>query len=246
MDKAGHKIFEFAKGPIFTHILLTDEINRATPKTQSALLEAMEEHQVSVAGTTFTLDEPFFVMATQNPIEMEGTFPLPEAQLDRFLFKIFVGYPSPAELSQIIRQTTIAERVEIRTVLPHDRAQEWIVNARRLVREVLVATPVEAYVVQLVTATRPTDHGASDPASRYLRYGASPRGAQAILMGAKVMALINGRVNVSFEDVDRMLVPALNHRVVLSFEAEADKRTSTEILEEITGPLRKSASDARA
>ncbi|MBI3997085.1 MAG: MoxR family ATPase [Candidatus Omnitrophica bacterium] len=246
VDKAGHKIFEFAKGPIFTHILLTDEINRATPKTQSALLEAMEEHQVSVAGTTFTLDEPFFVMATQNPIEMEGTFPLPEAQLDRFLFKIFVGYPSPAELSQIIRQTTIAERVEIRTVLPHDHAQEWIVNARRLVREVLVATPVEEYVVQLVTATRPTDHGASDPASRYLRYGASPRGAQAILMGAKVMALINGRVNVSFEDVDRMLVPALNHRVVLSFEAEADKRTSTEILEEITGPLRKSASDARA
>ena len=238
VDRDGRKAFEFSKGPIFTHILLTDEINRATPKTQSALLEAMEEHQVTVSGTTFTLDEPFFVIATQNPIEMEGTFPLPEAQLDRFLFKIFVDYPSSDELSRILRQTTTAERASVKPVLPPDHAQAWILNARRLVREVLVATPIEEYVVRLVTATRPTDGGAETPANRFLRYGASPRGAQAILMGAKVLALIDGRVNVSFEDVDRVLLAALNHRVVLSFEAEADKKTPAEILTEVTSSLR--------
>ena len=238
VDRGGHKAFEFSRGPVFTHILLTDEINRATPKTQSALLEAMEEHQVTVAGTTFTLEEPFFVIATQNPIEMEGTFPLPEAQLDRFLFKVVVGYPSPEELAQIIRQTTVAERASVKPVLPPDQARAWILHARRLVRDVLVATPIEAYVVRLVTATRPTDGGADGPASRFLRYGASPRGAQAILLGAKVLALMDGRVNVSFEDVDRVLLSALTHRVVLSFEAEADKRTSAEILTEITAPLR--------
>ena len=238
VDRDGHKVFEFAKGPVFTHILLADEINRATPKTQSALLEAMEEHQVSVAGTTFRLDEPFFVMATQNPIEMEGTFPLPEAQLDRFLFKIFVGYPSPAELSRIIRQTTTVQSGSVKSVLPPDRAQIWILSARRLVREVLVASQVEEYVVQLVTATRPSEDGAENPAKRFLRYGASPRGAQAILMGAKVLALVQGRVNVSFEDVDRVILPALSHRVILSFEAEADKRTAADILTELTGPFR--------
>ena len=238
VDRDGRKAFEFSKGPVFTHILLTDEINRATPKTQSALLEAMEEHQVTVSGTTFTLDEPFFVIATENPIEMEGTFPLPEAQLDRFLFKIFVDYPSTDELARILRQTTMAERVSVKPVLPPDRARAWILSARCLVREVLVATLIEEYVVRLVTATRPTDGGADTPANRFLRYGASPRGAQAILMGAKVLALIDGRVNVSFEDVDRVLLSALNHRVVLSFEAEADKKTSTEILTEVTAPLR--------
>ena len=238
VDRGGHKAFEFAKGPVFTHLLLADEINRATPKTQSALLEAMEEHQVTVAGTTFRLEEPFFVIATQNPIEMEGTFPLPEAQLDRFLFKVLVGYPSASELSRILRQTTTAEASTVTTVLPKDGAQAWILSARRLVREVLVATPIEEYVVRLVTATRPTDHGAEHPASRFLRYGASPRGAQAILMGAKVLALIDGRVNVSFDDVDRVVLPALNHRVVLSFEAEAEKRTANDILTELTEPLR--------
>ena len=238
VDRDGRKQFEFAKGPIFTHVLLTDEINRATPKTQSALLEAMEERQVTVSGTTFRLEEPFFVMATQNPIEMEGTFPLPEAQLDRFLFKIFVGYPSSEELSRILRQTTVVETASAASVLPQDRAQGWILDARRLVREVLVATPIEEYVVRLVTATRPSEDGADNPAKRFLRYGASPRGAQAMLMGAKVFALIDGRVNVSFDDVDRVTVPALNHRVVLSFEAEADKRTATDILTELTAPLR--------
>ncbi len=245
VDRDGRKAFEFAKGPVFTHILLADEINRATPKTQSALLEAMEEHQVTMAGTTFRLDEPFFVMATQNPIEMEGTFPLPEAQLDRFLFKIFVDYPSASELSRIIRQTTVAESVTIKPVWPPERAHAWILNARRLVREVLVASPIEEYVVRLVTVTRPGDDGGDHPANRFLRYGASPRGAQAILMGAKVLALVNGRVNVSFDDVDHVTLPALAHRVVLSFEAEADKRTPAEILTELTEPLRRSARAAR-
>jgi MoxR-like ATPase len=240
VDRDGRKAFEFAQGPVFTHILLADEINRATPKTQSALLEAMEEHQVTVAGTTFRLEEPFFVIATQNPIEMEGTFPLPEAQLDRFLFRIFVDYPSTEELSRILRQTTVAEMAAARTVLPGDRVQGWILTARRLVREVLVASPVEQYVVRLVTATRPSVDGSENPATRFLRYGASPRGAQAILMGAKVLALINGRVNVSFDDVDRVLLPALNHRVILSFEAEADRRSATDILTELTEPIRAS------
>ncbi len=240
VDREGRKVFEFAQGPIFTHILLADEINRATPKTQSALLEAMEEHQVTIAGATSRLDEPFFVMATQNPIEMEGTFPLPEAQLDRFLFKVLVDYPSAAELSQIIRQTTTVELASAKPVLPEERAQAWILSARHLVRQVLVASPIEEYVVRLVTATRPSQDGAENPARRWLRYGASPRGAQAILMGAKVLALTEGRVNVSFEDVDRVVLPALAHRVILSFEAEADKRTASEILVELTAPLQRS------
>ena len=241
VDQDGHKTFEFSKGPVFTHILLADEVNRATPKTQSALLEAMEERQVTVSGTTFQLEEPFFVMATQNPIEMEGTFPLPEAQLDRFLFKIFVDYPSAEELSQVIRQTTAAETASIEPVLPTAEARDWILSARRLVREVLVARPLEEYVVRLVTATRPgDDHSAQATlATKFFRYGASPRGAQAILLGAKVLALMHGRVHVSFEDIDHVVLPALTHRVVLSFEAEADKRTATDLLTELTEPLRR-------
>jgi len=239
VDRDGRKVFEFAKGPVFTHILLADEINRATPKTQSALLEAMEEHQVTVAGATSRLEEPFFVVATQNPIEMEGTFNLPEAQLDRFLFRVFVGYPSAEDLSRIIHQTTAAEVVVAKTILPQEHAQAWINNAQRLVRDVLVAHPVEEYIVRLITTTRPSEDGAENPAKRLLRYGASPRGAQAILLGAKVLALVNGRVNVSYEDVDRVVAPALNHRIVLSFEAEADKRSPTEILTELTEPVRR-------
>ncbi|MBI2093395.1 MAG: MoxR family ATPase [Candidatus Omnitrophica bacterium] len=236
VDRDGHKVFEFARGPVFTHILLADEINRATPKTQSALLEAMEEHQVTVAGSTFHLEEPFFVIATQNPIEMEGTFPLPEAQLDRFLFRSFVDYPSPEELSEVLRRTTTAHLSTITPVLSAEKAQSWILQARRLVREVLVAKPVEDYVVKLVVATRPGTQETA--ATRLLRYGASPRGAQAMLMGAKVLALMDGRVNVSFEDVDRLIQPALNHRIILSFEAEADRRSAAEILKELTGSLR--------
>jgi MoxR-like ATPase len=240
VDRGGHKAFEFARGPVFTNILLADEINRATPKTQSALLEAMEEHQVTAAGTTFKLDEPFFVIATQNPIEMEGTFPLPEAQLDRFLFKLLVGYPSSDDLSRIIRQTTAADTAALKTALPTETAAAWIVAARRLVREVLVASAIESYVVRLVTATRPEGDGPENPAAKFLRYGASPRGAQALLIGAKVLALMDGRVNVSYEDVDRVMLPALSHRVVLSFEAEADKRSAPDILNEILTPVQRS------
>ena len=241
VDREGHKAFEFARGPVFTHVLLADEINRATPKTQSALLEAMAEHQVTIAGTTFPLEQPFFVIATQNPIEMEGTFPLPEAQLDRFLLKLVIGYPSTKDLSRILRQTTVADAASLTPVLPLARAPGWILAARRLVREVLVASTIEEYVVRIVTATRPIEGGAEQPAKRWLRYGASPRGAQAILMGAKVFALLEGRVNVSFDDIDRMVLPALTHRVVLSFEAEAEQRSAVEVLTELTTPLRQEA-----
>ena len=237
VDRDGRKVFEFAKGPVFTHILLADEINRATPKTQSALLEAMAEQQVTVSGTTHRLEEPFFVIATQNPIEMEGTYPLPEAQLDRFLLKLLVDYPSDEELLRIVQQTTGAEESTMSAVLPADRARTWILEARRLVREVLVARDVAEHVVRLVAATRPGG-GDAQTAARWLRFGASPRGAQAILMGAKVFALLDGRVNVSYEDIDRLILPALMHRVILSFEAEAEKRAASDILTELTQPLR--------
>jgi len=239
VDRDGRKVFEFAQGPVFTNILLADEVNRASPKTQSALLEAMEEHQVSVAGSTFPLEEPFFVIATQNPIEMEGTYPLPEAQLDRFFFRVFVNYPSSEDLTRIIQQTTAADLPEAESVLAGEQARAWILRARRLAREVLVARPIEEYIVRLVTATRPAGPGADGIAAKFVRYGASPRGAQAILMGAKVRALIDGRVNASFEDVDRLVLPALNHRLVLSFEAEAERRTTADVLEEIVAPLRR-------
>jgi len=238
VDRDGRKVFEFAPGPVFTHILLADEVNRATPKTQSALLEAMAEYQVTVSGKTYPLDEPFFVIATQNPIEMEGVYSLPEAQLDRFVFRIFVTHPSAEELSRILRQTTVANVPTARQVLAQPEAREWILQARQLVREVLVAHPIEEYVVKLVKATHPDGASSDGLARRWIRYGASPRGAQAILMGAKGLALMRGRVNVSFEDVDRVMLAALNHRLVLSFEAEAERRTATDILRELTDPLR--------
>ncbi|MBI3324906.1 MAG: AAA family ATPase [Candidatus Omnitrophica bacterium] len=238
VERDGRKVFEFSPGPVFCNCLLADEVNRATPKTQSALLEAMAEDQVTVSGKTYPLEEPFFVIATQNPIEMEGVYNLPEAQLDRFLFRIFVEAPSEEELIKILQQTTVVALPFARQVLPTDTARAWIVNARRLVREVLVAKPIEEYVVRLVTSTQP--NGSPDSlASRFIRYGASPRGAQALLMGAKALALVRGRVNVSFEDVDRILQNALNHRIVLSFEAEAERRTTSEILHELTDPIRR-------
>jgi len=198
----------------------------------------MAEYQVTVSGKTYQLEEPFFVMATQNPIEMEGVYNLPEAQLDRFLFRIFVTMPSAEELSRILQQTTTPHAPSVSQILSTASAREWILNARRLVREVLVAKPVEDYTVRLVSATHPNGASSSPVAQRLIRYGASPRGAQAILMGAKVRALVKGRVNVSFEDVDRMLLPALNHRLVLSFEAEAERRTAVDILRELTEPIR--------
>ncbi len=236
------KRFDFSPGPIFTNILLADEINRATPRTQSALLEAMEERQVSAGGVTRPLVEPFFVLATQNPIEMEGTYPLPEAQVDRFLLKIFIDYPTADELREILKRTTASARSEIVPAFDPAEAAEEIGEMRQLVREVLISAEVERYIIDIVTSTRPDKRRAADPdarpVDRYVNYGSSPRGAQALVLGAKVAALLDGRANVGYEDVDRVLVPALNHRVVLNFEAEADKVSAAEILRRVRDEVR--------
>ena len=233
-DERGTKRFEFSPGPLFTNIVLADEINRATPRTQSALLEAMEERQVSVAGVTRPLEEPFFVLATQNPIEMEGTYPLPEAQVDRFMLKVFIDYPTAGELHEILKRTTTGDSYTITPVLRDDAAAERISEMQRLVREVLISKNVEKYIVDIVTATRPEKGKGSSSeggiVDKYVNYGSSPRGAQALVLASKVVALLDGRANVSYEDVDGILFPAINHRLVLNFEAEADKVTAEEIL----------------
>ena len=238
----GMKQFEFSPGPLFTNIILADEINRATPRTQSALLEAMEERQVSVAGVTRALSEPFFVLATQNPIEMEGTYPLPEAQVDRFSLKIYIDYPTSPELHEILDRTTASERYSIKQVLPESGAAERLKAMQQVVREVLISKGVQRYIVDIVTATRPS-RGKTSPADpsmvdRYVSYGSSPRGAQTLVLASKVVALLDGRANVSYEDVDRVLFPALNHRLVLNFEAEADRVTVEDILREVRMQVR--------
>jgi MoxR-like ATPase len=217
----GRRMFEFVAGPIFTHLLLADEINRATPKTQSALLEAMAEEQVTVAGTTHPLPAPFFVLATLNPIEMEGTYRLPEAQLDRFLFKVHLEYPSQGELERILGTTTVAEVPAIRPVLARETAEARTLELRRLVRRVLVAPHVERYAAGLVRLTSPSST-TDDAIRRYVTYGASPRGGQALLLGGKVMALLDGRGHVALEDVDAVAQAALRHRLVMSFVAESE------------------------
>ncbi len=217
----GRRDFRFMPGPVFTNLLLADEINRATPKTQSALLEAMAERQVTVAGTSHLLPQPFFVLATLNPIEMEGTYPLPEAQLDRFLFKVLLESPSQRELEQILRATTGAETATVAAVLPADAAVGRVESLRRLVREVIVAPPLERYAARLVGSSAPRPDGDAE-IRRYVRYGASPRAGQALLLGAKVLALLDGRAHVARQDVDALAAPALRHRLVLTFAAEAD------------------------
>jgi MoxR-like ATPase len=217
-DASGRRFFEFQRGPVFTQILLADEINRATPKTQSALLEAMQEHMVTAAGTSYTLEEPFFVLATQNPIEMEGTYPLPEAQLDRFVFKLTVDVPDLGELVEIIERTTAAELPRVAVVA----AQADVVQMRRLAREVEVASHVKAYAARLVQATHPDSPAAPALVRRGVRYGSSPRGAQGMILAAKVRALIAGRANVSFADVNALALPVLRHRIILNFEGEAE------------------------
>jgi MoxR-like ATPase len=218
---AGRREFVFVPGPIFTHVLLADEINRATPKTQSALLEAMAEQQVTVAGTTHPLGSPFFVLATLNPIEMEGTYQLPEAQLDRFLFKVRLDYPSQDELERILGSTTGAETPAIRPVLDAETAPARVEAQKQLVRSVLVAPHIERYVAGLVRLTLPTAEGDPD-VRRWVAYGASPRGGQALLLGAKVHALLDGRPHVAVEDVHRVARASLRHRLVLSFAAETE------------------------
>lgn len=225
----GKRAFEFQKGPVFTQLLLADEINRATPKTQSALLEIMQEGTVTVAGQRFQLKQPFFVLATQNPIEQEGTYPLPEAQLDRFMFKLVVGYSSKDELSTIVERTTKGTRVAIEKVMDGEEILKW----QRLVREVILASHVQDYIVRLVLATHPGGAFAAAVTNQYVRWGASPRGAQTLALAAKVRALLDGRYNVSYEDIRRVFVPSMRHRVLLNFEAQAEGVESDSVLLDI-------------
>jgi len=217
----GRRRHVFVPGPVFAHVLLADEINRATPKTQSALLEAMAEQQVTVAGTTHPLPSPFFVLATLNPIEMEGTYQLPEAQLDRFLFKVRLAYPSQAELERILAATTVADVAAIAPVLEPETAAARVLELRRLVREVVVPPHVERHAATIVRLTSPA-HAADDAVTRWVAHGASPRGGQALVLGAKVRALLDGRPNATSEDVDAVAHASLAHRLVLRFAAEAD------------------------
>jgi MoxR-like ATPase len=240
-ESNGRREFQFKKGPIFAHVVLADEINRATPKTQSAVLEAMEEKQVTVFGESHILESPFIVLATQNPIELEGTYPLPEAQLDRFFFKVLVASPSPAELREILQRTTGAETGGISKVLPDDGGK--MVDAmKQLLRQVLIAPPIEDYVVRLVHATQPhsaNGGGGRSPVKQYLRFGSSPRGAQSIILGAKGNALAEGRVHVSYEDVEKVIYPALRHRIILNFQAEAENVNTDQILAEVVKQVRR-------
>src|SRR5262245_1632279 len=217
-DAEGRKHFQFQYGPIFANILLADEINRATPKTQSALLEGMQEGSVTVGGASRPLPPPFFVLATQNPIEMEGTYPLPEAQLDRFLFKLRVRYPALEELNTIIDRTTQARAVTVDRVMSGAN----VLGFRELIREVPIASHVRDLASTIIMATHPAWLHAPEVARRFVRYGASPRGAQALVLGAKVRALAEGRFNVSVEDLRALATPALRHRVILNFEGEAE------------------------
>jgi MoxR-like ATPase len=238
----GRRDFRFVPGPIFAHVLLADEINRATPKTQSALLEAMAEQQVTVAGSTHPLPPPFFVLATLNPIEMEGTYQLPEAQLDRFLFKIRLDYPSAEELGRILGATTTAELPAVRPVLAPETAPARVEALRRLVREVLVAPPFEQYAAALVRLTVPgavEARQAPEAVGRYVAFGSSPRGGQALLLGAKVLALLDGRPHVTRGDIDRIAAAALGHRLVLTFAAEAAGVDAGQVIAEVVAAARR-------
>jgi MoxR-like ATPase len=233
----GRREFQFQRGPIFAHMILADEVNRATPKTQSAMLEAMQEHSVTAGGEMRKLAEPFFVLATQNPIDQEGTYPLPEAQLDRFFFKLIVGYPSAAELTEVITRTTEGIRIQVNKTI----GKEALLDLQTLVKQVPVASHVKDYAVRLVLATHSKTATASAVANRYLRFGSSPRGAQALVLAAKVRALTQGRFNASFEDIQTAVHPALRHRLILNFEGEAEGITTDSILDQIIKDVPKDA-----
>jgi MoxR-like ATPase len=239
---AGGKVFEFRKGPIFANIVLADEINRATPKTQSALLEAMQEHRVSVGKRTHVLDEPFVVLATQNPLEMEGTYPLPEAQLDRFFFKLHVPFPNRDELHAILDLTTGAARTERQAVLH----REDILRMQNLVRRVPVARHVQDYAIRLVQGTHPDGPDAPEICKRFVRFGASPRGAQSILLAAKIRALFEGRFAASIDDVRAVGLAALRHRVLLNFEGEAEGMKTDQVIEAIIKALPETKAGSKA
>ena len=239
-ETEGRREFAFKAGPIFAHIVLGDEINRATPKTQSAVLEAMEERQVTVFGTTYRLEPPFFVLATQNPIELEGTYPLPEAQMDRFLFKVIVGSPKPDELREILRRTTGSTSYQPQPIFSDGAAAGKIEELKTLVREVMVAEPLERYIIAIVGACTPNGPGATPEITQYLRFGPSPRGAQALLLGAKVNALLEGRVSISYDDINDTIVPGLRHRLLRNFQAEAENITPEALLEQVLKRLKRS------
>ena len=247
-DEAGRKSFEFRPGPIFANIVLADEVNRATPKTQSALLEVMQEHSVTVARATHTLDAPFFVLATQNPLEMEGTYPLPEAQLDRFLFKLHVTFPSRDELHAILDRTTGTTAPRVEPVL--DKAR--VLAMMRLVRDVAVARHVQDYAVRLVEATHPAGAARGDAGrapelvQKYVRFGASPRGAQAVLVAAKIQALFAGRFSASVDDVRAVAKPALRHRLILNFEGEAEGVRTDRVLDELLATVPEAAPSGKS
>ena len=225
----GKRAFEFQHGPIFAHLVLADEINRATPKTQSAMLEAMQERSVTIGGEIRKLDLPFFVLATQNPIDQEGTYPLPEAQLDRFFYKLLVDYPTAGELSEIVTRTTEGTKVEVSKVVNG----ATLIELQQLVQQVPVASHVKDYAVRLILATHPNTETAQEITNQFLKFGSSPRGAQALLLGAKVRALTEGRFNVSFDDVAEVALPALRHRLIVNFEAEAEGVTTDLVLQKI-------------
>ncbi len=228
-DAHGGKRFEFQRGPIFANIVLADEINRATPKTQSALLEAMSEGSVTVAKTTHQLEKPFFVLATQNPLEMEGTYPLPEAQLDRFFFKLVVDFPGRDDLHTIIDRTTTDEVPRLQPVMEKAR----VLELRDLVRKVPMARAIQDYAVRVLQATHPETAEATPTSKKYLRYGASPRGLQAIILAAKIRALLEGRYAVAIDDIRNVAAPALRHRLILNFEGEAEGVRADAIIAEI-------------
>jgi MoxR-like ATPase len=234
-DQRGERArrFIFQRGPVFAQILLADEINRATPKTQSALLEAMAERSVTVGGTTHALEQPFFVLATQNPLEQEGTYPLPEAQLDRFFFKLLVGTPTRQELAQVLNRTTTMHTAEVEPVLDAQR----LLTHQSLIRRVAIADHVQDYAVRLVLGTHPKEAFASSMVTRYVKFGASPRAAQAIVLAAKCRALMDGRSAASIADIQSIAAPALRHRIILNFEAQAQGVTPDAVVENLAGTL---------
>lgn len=227
--------FQFRKGPVFANLVLADEINRATPKTQSALLECMQEKRVTVFGETRVMEPPFFVVATQNPLEMEGTYPLPEAQLDRFLFKVLVPYPNLDELREIVLRTTGSDEPELRPRM----SGEDVLAFTRFAREIPIAEKVLEYALKVLLATHPGNHPGLNRVEKYVTIGASPRGIQSIILAAKVMALLAGRFNVSFEDVQRVALPALRHRMLLNFEALGEQITTDDIITDILHTVEK-------
>jgi MoxR-like ATPase len=233
-DTGGGKYFSFQPGPVFANIILADEINRATPKTQSALLEAMQEKTVTVGGKTRALPQPFFVLATQNPLEMEGTYPLPEAQMDRFLFKLLVRYPGEEELSHIISLTTAGSSLDLQQIA----GAETITAMSSLAREVAVGERVLQMATRVVLATHPESEYAPDSVRQYVRYGASPRGGQALIAAGKVRALMEGRYNVAFEDIEALAYPALRHRFFLNFEGEAQGLSTDQLITDILQKLK--------